>query len=90
MQSDGPAEPAGDKVDPKEAVASSLSVEIETNSVQDVSYSSASTPTSKGMFLELVLVQLCYHVFMSRASQLCQLIISRTVFILSQRFAICH
>ena len=65
MQSDGPLEPAGDKANPKEAISSPPSVEIETNSAQDVSSSSASTPTAKGMFLELcagsAMLSKCFH-----------------------------
>ena len=44
----------------------------------------------KACFWSCALVQLCYlNVFMNRASLLCQLTISGTVFILFPRFAIC-
>ena len=44
----------------------------------------------KACFWSCALVQLCYqNVFTSRVSLLCQLTISRTVFILFPRFAIC-
>ena len=91
MQCDGLLEPAGDKANPKEAVASPPSVEIDANSVQDVSSSSASMSTAKGMFLEWcagsAMLSTCFH---EQGFTVMPVDHQQTIFILFQRFAICQ
>ena len=65
MQRDGLSKSNTDKVAPEATTSQSLPVEVSPNSVQDVSSSSASTSTAKGMFLELcagsAMLSKCFH-----------------------------
>ena len=65
VQCDGLSKSETGKVAPEATTSQSLRAEVSPNSVQDVSSSSASTSTAKGMFLELcagsAMLSKCFH-----------------------------